>query len=240
MNIVIKTENLTKNFRVYHDKKIKEALVSLVKRRPSYTTLIALKDISFELEKGKCLGILGSNGSGKSTLLKLIAGILYPDEGIIYKNGKISTLIELNAGLHEDLTGLENIYLNAAIYGLTKKQIKQSLNDIINFSELGDFIDTQTRFYSDGMRARLGFSVAIHVDADILLVDEVLAVGDENFRQKCYKKIKDLKNNGTSIVYVSHDMDSIKNVCNEALWLDKGCIAARGIPESIVTRYINQ
>ncbi len=238
MSIVLKVENLHKNFRVYHDRKIKQALVSFVKRRPSYTTLEALKDINFEVKKGECLGIIGPNGSGKSTLLKLLAGILYPDKGTIYKNGKISTLIELNAGLHEDLTGIENIYLNAALYGLIKRQIKERLGAIIDFSELGSFIDTQTRFYSDGMRARLGFSVAIHVNADTLLVDEVLAVGDEHFRNKCYERISELKRNGTAIIYVSHDMESIKRICDSAIFLCGSSVVVRGDPAMVVEKYI--
>lgn len=238
MSTVLKIENLTKNFRIYHDKKLKEALVSFVKRRPSYTTLIALKDINVEVEKGQCLGIIGPNGSGKSTLLKLIAGILYPDKGKIYTNGKISTLIEINAGLHEDLTGIENIYLNAALYGLTKKQIRQNLNKIIDFAELGNFIDTQTRFYSDGMRARLGFSVAIHVNADILLVDEVLAVGDEQFREKCYKKIDELRRNGVSIVYVSHELDSIKKICDSVIFICNSTIIIKGSPAAVIDKYV--
>ncbi len=238
MSVVLKVENLHKNFRVYHDRKLKQALVSFVKGRPSYTTLEALKDINFEVKRGECLGIIGPNGSGKSTLLKLLAGILYPDKGAIYKNGKISTLIELNAGLHEDLTGIENIYLNAALYGLTKRQIKERMDAIINFSELGSFIDTQTRFYSDGMRARLGFSVAIYVNADILLVDEALAVGDEAFRQKCYAKITELKNKGMAIVYVSHDMESVKRICDSAILIHKSSIAAKGNPTSVVAKYV--
>ena len=237
MNYSLKVENLTKIFRIYHDKRLKGALISIIKRRPIYDSFVVLKDINFEVKKGECLGIIGANGSGKSTLLKLIAGILSPDEVSIYINGKISTLIELYSGQHDDLTGLENIFLVASAFGLTRKQIKERLEKIIQFSGLGNFIDTQTRFYSDGMRARLGFSVAAHVDSDILLIDEVLAVGDLEFKERCYNKIYNLKENGVSIIYVSHDFDSIRGICNRVLWLEKGVIRCIGEPEDVISNY---
>jgi len=237
MRVSVKVENLGKIFRVYHDRRFKEALVSIFKGRRIYENLVALKDISLEVGRGECLGIIGANGSGKSTLLKLLAGILYPDEGKIAVDGRISTLIDLESGLHLDLTGLENIYLNASLFGLTRKEIKERLSDIIEFSELSNFIDTQTRYYSDGMRARLGFSIAIHVDADVLLIDEVLAVGDLSFKEKCYAMILEFKKSGRSIVYVSHDFESIKKVCDKVVWLDKGANRYTGNPEDAVHKY---
>jgi ABC-2 type transport system ATP-binding protein/lipopolysaccharide transport system ATP-binding protein len=238
MKTAIEVRDLTKIFRVYHDKRFKEVLISFVKRRPIYENLVALKNLNFKVEKGECLGIIGINGSGKSTILKLLAGVLWPDNGGIDVTGKISTLIALDSGLHDDLTGLENIYLNAALFGLTLKEIKEKVPDIINFSGLSKFIDTQTRHYSNGMKARLGFSIAIHTDSDILLVDEALAVGDKSFKEQCYTRIVELKRKGVSMVYVSHEMDSIKSICDKALWLEHGMIRYMGRPGETIDAYL--
>ena len=239
-DVVISVKNVEKGFKIYSDKghTLKEKLL-FFKQRNSYTRHEVLKGVTLEIEKGEVIGLVGHNGCGKSTLLKLMTKIIYPDKGKIEINGKISSLLELGAGFHPDMTGRENIYINASIFGLTKKEIDTRLNSIIEFSELEEFIDSPVRTYSSGMYMRLAFSVAINVDADILLIDEILAVGDARFQAKCFNKMLDLKKKGITIVIVSHDLGSIERLCNRAVWIENGKIKDEGIPHDIVAEYLD-
>ena len=237
--IAISVENVEKSFKIYKDKgfTLKERIL-FFKSRNAYVKNNILKGISFDIEKGDILGIIGKNGSGKSTLLKLITRIIYPDSGSIKINGKVSSLIELGAGFHPDMTGRENIYINASIYGLTKKEIDSKLDTIIKFSELEEFIDSPIRTYSSGMYMRLAFSVAINVEAEILLIDEILSVGDANFQAKCFRKMQELKNSGITIVIVSHDLHTMEKLCNKVIWIESGKIKRNGIPNEVLKEYI--
>jgi ABC-type polysaccharide/polyol phosphate transport system ATPase subunit len=199
----------------------------------------SLHDISFSVNQGDCLGIIGANGSGKSTLLKLLAGILEPTTGDIVTNGRIASLLELGAGFHPELTGRENIFLNGSIYGLSRNQMQQRVEAIIDFAELGDFIDMPIKHYSSGMYVRLGFAVAIHTNPDLLLVDEVLSVGDASFQQKCLDSIHEFRDHHGTLVFVSHDLGSVQSICNQAIWLDHGRILAQGRPTDVAMAYLN-
>jgi ABC-type polysaccharide/polyol phosphate transport system ATPase subunit len=236
---VIKVKNVWKTFKVYHDKGItlKERLI--FKNRNHYEKREVLKGIDLTINKGDVVGLIGENGSGKSTLLKLLTRIMYPDQGEIIVTGKVSSLLELGAGFHPDLSGKENIYTNASIFGLTKKEIDERLNRIIEFSELEDFIDNPVRTYSSGMYMRLAFSVAINVDADILLIDEILAVGDANFQAKCFDKLRDLKRSGTTIVLVTHDTNVVERFCSKAVWLNDGKMVIDSIATKVVDAYLS-
>ena len=237
MKNVIEVKNLTKSFKIFYDKSnsLKERI--LFRKRNLYERRTILSDINFSVKKGESLGIIGRNGCGKSTLLKLLTGIIYPDSGTININGKVSSLIELGAGFHPDMSGRENIYINASIYGLTKKQIEKIIDDIISFSELEEFIDNPVRTYSSGMYMRLAFSVAIHVDAQILLIDEILAVGDIRFQEKCFNKLKELKSKGVTIIIVSHSLSQISQICDKCMWIEQGKIKSIGQPKKIIKEY---
>ena len=237
--IAISVDNVEKSFKIYKDKgfTLKERVL-FFKSRNAYVKNNILRGISFDIEKGDILGIVGKNGSGKSTLLKLITKIIYPDSGSIKINGKVSSLIELGAGFHPDMTGRENIYINASIYGLTKKEIDSKLDTIIKFSELEEFIDSPIRTYSSGMYMRLAFSVAINVEAEILLIDEILSVGDANFQAKCFRKMQELKDSGITIVIVSHDLHTMEKLCNKVIWIESGKIKRSGIPNEVLKEYI--
>ena len=239
-DIVINVKNVEKSFKIYKDKghTLKERLL-FFKQRNSYTRHEVLRGLTLEIKKGEVVGLVGHNGCGKSTLLKLMTKIKYPDRGKIEIKGKISSLLELGAGFHPDMTGRENIYTNASIFGLTKKEIDARLDDIINFSELEEFIDSPVRTYSSGMYMRLAFSVAINVDADILLIDEILAVGDARFQAKCFNKMLELKKRGITIVIVSHDLGSIERLCNRAVWIENGEIREMGSPHDIINLYLD-
>lgn len=234
----IEVKNVSKKFRLYHDRSLtlKERLLFF--NRTKYEEHIVLKDISLNIKKGKAIGLIGQNGSGKSTLLKLMTKIIYTDKGEIVTRGKVSSLLELGAGFHPDFSGRENIYTNASIFGLTKKEIDERFDKIVQFSELHEFIDNPVRTYSSGMYMRLAFSVAINVDADILLIDEILAVGDASFQKKCMDKIKELKSNGTTIVIVTHDMGAVERICDEAVWLENGEIKEKGLPRKVIDSYL--
>jgi ABC-type polysaccharide/polyol phosphate transport system ATPase subunit len=236
----IEVIDVWKMFRLYREKSnmLKEAFINLFRGGDKYDEFWALRRVSFSIHKGESLGIIGRNGSGKSTLFKLISGVMVPNKGEIKVTAKISPLIELGAGLHPELTGLENIYLNGAIYGMNKKEVEEKLDEIINFSGLGQFIHHPIRTYSSGMHARLGFSLAINVNADILLVDEVLAVGDAEFQERCFGKMNQLKHSGITIIYVSHNLKSVLNLCDTAIWLDNGEIKKEGEPQSVVKEYL--
>lgn len=235
----IEVKNLKKSFRVYLDKgsTIKEKIVS--RNRRKYEKREVLRGISFSVRKGEAIGLIGHNGCGKSTTLKLLTRIMYPDSGTITMKGRISSLIELGAGFHPDMSGRENIYINASIFGLSKKEIDKRLDDIIAFSELEKFIDNPVRTYSSGMYMRLAFSVAINVDADILLVDEILAVGDVNFQAKCFNRLREIKAQGVTIVIVSHSLGQIEQICDRSLWIDEGLIRVEGKPRDVHPEYLD-
>lgn len=234
----IEVQGVSKKFRIYHDKSVtlKERL--LFWNRTKYEEHQVLKGINLNIKKGTTVGLIGQNGSGKSTLLKLLTGIVYPDKGEIKMNGKVSSLLELGAGFQPDFSGRENIYFNASIFGLTKEEIDRRYAKIVEFSELEEFIDNPVRTYSSGMYMRLAFAVAINVDAEILLIDEILAVGDANFQKKCMDKIKELKKTGTTIVLVTHDMGAVERICDEAVWLDNGVIKEKGLPRKVIDTYL--
>ena len=240
-NIAIKVDHVSKDFKLYYDKAhtLKEKLLFFSKKNKDKNHILhVLKDINLEIKKGETVALIGTNGSGKSTLLKLMNRIIYPNTGRISVNGKLTSLIELGAGFHDDFTGRENIYFNASIFGLTKEQIDKKIDDIISFSELGEFIDNPVRTYSSGMYMRLAFSVAINVEADILLIDEILAVGDQHFQDKCFTKLKELKSQGKTIVIVTHSMTQVKAFCDRAVWLYEGKIRDDGPVDRVLEEYL--
>lgn len=238
METAISVRNVYKNFNVYMDRAntVKEKLLFLSRNRREKREV--LKGINLDIKKGEAVALIGTNGSGKSTLLKLMTKILYPNKGMIETNGKLTSLLELGAGFHPDFSGRENIYFNASIFGLTKKEIDERLEEIIEFSELKNYIDNPVRTYSSGMFMRLAFAVAINVNADILLVDEILSVGDEHFQNKCIKKMQELKQQGKTMVFVTHSMGSAKRLCNRAVWLRDGKIEMDGEPEKVIEKYV--
>lgn len=234
----IEVKNMTKKFKVYYDKPntLKEKLVFWKNNKADVRTV--LKDINIDIKKGETVALIGTNGSGKSTLLKLMTKIIYPTSGTVETNGKLTSLLELGAGFHEDFTGRENIYFNASIFGLSKKEIDAKIDEIIEFSELGDFIDNPVRTYSSGMYMRLAFSVAINVEAEILLIDEILAVGDQHFQDKCFAKLNELKNSSKTIVIVSHSLDSIRKLCDRAIWIKDGQVELDGKTNEVIDEYL--
>ncbi|MDE6034500.1 MAG: ABC transporter ATP-binding protein [Ruminococcus sp.] len=238
-DIVIDVKNITKKFRVYLDKgsQLKEKL--LFRKRTRYEERTVLNGISFQVRKGEAVGLIGHNGCGKSTTLKLLTKIMYADSGEIVMNGRVSSLIELGAGFHPDMSGRENIYTNASIFGLTKKEVDARFDRIVKFSELEEFIDNPVRTYSSGMYMRLAFSVAINVDADILLIDEILAVGDTNFQTKCFNRLRELKSHGMTIIIVTHDLSTIEKFCDKAIWLNNGVIVREGRSAEVVDAYFS-
>lgn len=237
-NTAIHVEHVSKHFKVFLDKGVYLKERALFRSRNRYEERKVLKDISFDVGKGEAVGLVGENGCGKSTMLKLLSRIMYPDSGRVETRGRLSALIELGAGFHPDMSGRENIYTNAAIFGLTRSEIDARLQTIIDFSELGDYIDNPVRTYSSGMYMRLAFSVAINVDADILLIDEILAVGDVAFQAKCFNKLREIKRRGTTIVIVSHSLSQIEQICDRSYWIDKGLIRAEGSPVDVHQQYL--
>ncbi|MDF2611941.1 MAG: transporter ATP-binding protein [Lachnospiraceae bacterium] len=235
----IEVLKVNKKFKVYFDKgrSLKEKV--LFRNRNRYEVRWVLKEISFEVKKGEAIGLIGQNGCGKSTTLKLLTRIMYPDEGSIEMKGRVSSLIELGAGFHPDMSGRENIYTNASIFGLTRKEIDARMKDIVEFSELDEFLDNPVRTYSSGMYMRLAFSVAINVDADILLIDEILAVGDANFQAKCLNKLREIKSKGTTIVIVSHSMSQIEQICDRCIWIKDGQLYKDDVPSEVVYQYLD-
>lgn len=235
---VIVVKNVTKEFKVYSDKSntLKEKII--FKERNSHSKRKVLDDISFTIKKGEAVGLIGHNGCGKSTTLKMLTKIMYPDSGSVQVSGRVSSLLELGAGFHPDMSGRENIYINASIFGLTRKEIDERIEDIIEFSELGAYVDNPVRTYSSGMYMRLAFSVAINVDADVLLVDEILAVGDANFQNKCMNRLRQIKDAGTTIVIVSHSMDQIESICDRSIWINDGKIVIDGVPHIVHREYL--
>ena len=241
MATAVEFENVSKRFIVHHERprSFQELAVSFFKRNnASWEELWALRDISFAVERGRTLGIIGPNGSGKSTLLKLITRILEPTSGRVAVNGKVSALIELGAGFHPDLTGRENVFLNGSLLGMSRREMEEKFEEIVEFTELGRFIDMPLKHYSSGMQMRLGFAIATSVDPDILLIDEVLAVGDEAFQRKCMRKIAEFKRRGKTIIFVSHDLDAVREICDSAIWLDYGEIKSAGNCERVINMYL--
>ena len=234
----IEVKNVTKKFKVYYDKPntLKERIVFWKNNKAEQRTV--LENINVKIKKGDTVALIGVNGSGKSTLLKLMTKIIYPTTGEIITRGKLTSLLELGAGFHDDFTGRENIYFNASIFGLTRGEIEDKIDDIIEFSELGEFIDNPVRTYSSGMYMRLAFSIAINVEAEILLIDEILAVGDQHFQDKCFNKLQELKKSDKTIVIVSHSLDSIKRLCDRAIWINKGHVQMDGEVHKVIEEYL--
>lgn len=233
----IRLRGVSRRFRIVHDRNatLKETLIR--RRRSSYTELWALRDVDLDIRPGEAVALVGRNGSGKSTLLKMLAGILPPHGGTIQSSGSVASMLELGAGFHPDFTGRENVFMNGAIHGLSEKAIRQRLPEIIEFSELEEFIDMPVRTYSSGMQMRLAFAVAAHVDPDILLLDEVLAVGDEAFQRKCLGRIHDFLHRDGTLVFVSHDASAVEQLCDRAILIENGRITADGPPPSVLERY---
>jgi ABC-2 type transport system ATP-binding protein len=238
-NYAVKVDNVGMKFRMSKEKvdNLKEYVIKKVTNRVKYKEFWALKDVSFTVEKGDHLAIIGFNGAGKSTLLKIIAGVLKPTQGSITTNGRIVPLLELGAGFDAQYTGAENIFLYGAVLGYTREFIKEKFDEIVAFSELGDFINVPVKNYSSGMKSRLGFSIATVVEPDILILDEVFAVGDAKFRKKSEKRIKSLFKDGVTVLFVSHNMEQIKNVCDKAILLEQGKLIAQGDVEEVCNIY---
>lgn len=237
----IEVRNMYKQFKVQYDKAntLKDKILFWNRENRKEVHKV-LNNINLNIKKGESVALIGTNGSGKSTLLKLMTKIIFPTSGTIETNGKLTSLLELGAGFHPDFTGRENIYFNASIFGLTRKDIDSRIDEIIEFSELGEFIDNPVRTYSSGMYMRLAFSVAINVDAEILLIDEILAVGDQHFQEKCFAKLKELRDSGKTIVIVSHSLDTVKKLCRRAVWIYKGEIRLDGDPTYVINQYLKQ
>ena len=236
-DVAVRAESLWKNFRLYHERNQFLKAAILRGRRARYEEFWALKDVSFEVPTGTTFGVIGHNGSGKSTLLKTLTGILVPDQGSVKTVGRVSALLELGAGFHPELSGRENVFLNGAILGLKRKEIEKRFDDIVEFAGLEQFIDSPVRNYSSGMFVRLGFAVAANVEPDVLLIDEVLSVGDENFARKSAEKIDQFRRDGRTIVFVSHGLDSVEQLCETVAWLDHGEIQMIGPAAEVISAY---
>jgi len=239
-NIAVSVKSVSKNFKLPHerDNSVKSLFVNpFNKNRNKFESQHALKDISFDIKKGEFFGIVGRNGSGKSTLLKIIAGIYEPSSGTIVKNGKLVPFIELGVGFNPELTGRENVYLNGALLGFTKKEVDANYDSIVEFAELERFMDQKLKNYSSGMQVRLAFAVATKAQAEILLVDEVLAVGDADFQRKCFDYFRELKKNKTTVVFVTHDMNAVKEFCDRAVLIEQSVMVAQGRPDRVADKY---
>jgi len=238
MSFCVKVDNVSREYRKYYQRTFKEFLTD--RHAKNFNTVFwALKDVSFEVKEGCTLGLIGRNGSGKSTLLKIISGVLTPSSGQVVRPVSTAALLELGAGFQPDMTGRENIYLNSSILGRSRKDTTLVIDEIIDFSGIRDFIDTPVKFYSSGMYARLGFAIAIHTDPELLLVDEILAVGDAPFQKKCLEKIKEMQNEGRTIILVTHDSNTVETFCDSAVLLDHGKLISQGNPVEVVTTYAN-
>ena len=241
MASAIEVRNVSKHFKLYHEQyhTLKERLIFL-RRAKRFEEFHALEDVSFEVEEGTTFGLIGANGSGKSTILKLMAGILRPSAGEVIVKGRIGALLEVGAGFHPDLTGRQNVYLNGSILGFSTREINRKFDDIVSFAGIENFIDNPVRNYSSGMYIRLGFAVAVHMDPDILLIDEVIAVGDEAFQAKCMERIRKFQDDGKTILIVTHAVDGIRDLCSQAALLSKGRLAAYGNPSEVIRQYRNK
>lgn len=236
MTVTIEVRDVTKTFTLHHQRSMKELVVAMAQGRERANEFRALDGVSFSVSEGETVGLLGYNGSGKSTLLKLISGVMRPDSGSVRVRGRVAGLIEVGAGFHPDLTGRENVYLNGSILGMDEKAITRRFDDIVGFSEIEKFIDTEVKYYSSGMFLRLAFAVAVHSDPEVFLIDEILAVGDEPFQKKCLARIRELGGEGRSLVIVSHDLDMVQQLCRRAMLLEGGKVAMDGASEAVVTR----
>lgn len=238
-DFAVSIRGLGKKFRIFSERNqsLKSALMR--GRISKYEEFWALRDVTFEVPKGSTFGLVGGNGSGKSTLLKTLAKIYWPDEGDIHYSGRMSALLEVGSGFHPELTGRENIYLNGSILGMKKKEIDARFEQIVDFSGVREFIDQPVKNYSSGMYVRLGFSVAIHVEPDILVVDEVLAVGDAAFQAQCFERFKELKKQGTTIILVTHDLDALVELCDQAAWINKSKLEMVGNADVVAGAYLN-
>lgn len=238
-NSIIRVENVSMRFRMANDRvtSIKEMVTKMLKRQVEYKDFWALKNVSFDVKRGEVIGLIGRNGAGKSTILKIISGILKPTEGSVYRGGGIVPMLELGSGFDYDLTGKENIYLNGAVLGYSKEFLESRYNDILEFSELGEFINTPIRNYSSGMLMRLAFSIATVVNPEILIVDEILSVGDENFQKKSHARMMELMAGGTTVLYVSHNLDQIREMCNCVVWLENHTVKMFGDVKEVCDAY---
>jgi ABC-2 type transport system ATP-binding protein len=234
----IEVDRVWKTFRVFTDRNTTLKQAILKRGRAASETFWALRDVSFEVPRGSSFAIVGGNGAGKSTILKVLSRILVPDKGGVRCTGRLSALLELGAGFHPELTGRENVYLNGSILGLPRAAISKRMDEIIDFSGLSQFIDNPVKTYSSGMYARLGFAVAVNVDPEILLVDEVLAVGDEQFQRRCAERMADLRSDGRTVVFVSHGLGQVQQLCDQAVWLDHGEVAAYGATFDVIEKYL--
>jgi ABC-2 type transport system ATP-binding protein len=236
--VAIQIDNISKQFVLRHSRSLKETAVWLLKGRKGELSekFHALKDVQLTIDQGQTVALLGFNGSGKSTLLKHISGVMLPDSGTVRTRGRVAGLIEVGAGFHPDLTGRDNVFLNAAILGMSEEEIKERFDSIIEFSEIGQFIDTEVKFYSSGMYLRLAFSVAVHTNPEVFLIDEILAVGDEPFQRKCINKIQDLARDGKTLVVVSHDLDLVARICDRGIVLQHGNVVFDGPIQEAVSR----
>ncbi|EJT6171350.1 ATP-binding cassette domain-containing protein [Clostridium perfringens] len=237
MSVAIRVKDLTKKYKLYQ--KRSERLANAFGKEKNIKEFYALKGVSFEISKGECVGIIGHNGAGKSTLLKLLTGVAFPTSGEIEINGRLASMLELGSGFNPELTGMENIYFNGSLNGLTNEEIDGKLKDILEFADIGNFIEQPVKNYSSGMFARLAFAVAINVDPDILIVDEILSVGDVGFQVKCMEKFNEFKKKGKTILYVSHGLGTVKKFCDRAIWLQKGEVVDDGNSVIVVERYYN-
>lgn len=241
----IHVEKLSKQYRIgelHRETMLRERLVNLIKHplmKKNKEMIWALKDVSFSVKKGEVIGIIGRNGAGKSTLLKVLSKITWPTSGKMKINGRVASLLEVGTGFHEELTGRENIYLNGSILGMTKKEINVRLDQIFKFADIDKFIDTPIKRYSSGMRLRLGFAVAAHLQSDVLLVDEILAVGDAEFQKKCLRSMGDIGTSGRTVLFVSHNMSAVENLCSRVIWIDKGEVYQDGDARSVITEYLS-
>ena len=240
-SIPIRLENITQRFRVIQERPdtLRELFSTFFRHESTYHDFDAVKNVSFEVSKGQMLGLIGRNGSGKSTLLKIIAGVYRPTAGTVQVKGSVAPLIELGAGFHHELTGRENILINGLLMGYSKREMQQREERIIDFADIGDFIDSPVKQYSSGMYMRLAFSVATEIDPEILLIDEILAVGDAPFRQKCFERLQAFRDAGKTIVFVTHSMEQVKAHCDRAILIERGSIMAAGLPREVVSIYEN-
>jgi ABC-2 type transport system ATP-binding protein len=238
-DIAVSVDHVSKRFRLYHERNQSLKSAIMRGRKSVYEEFWALNDVSFEVPRGSTFGLIGSNGSGKSTLLKCLTKIYFPEKGEIAAYGKLAGLLEVGSGFHPELSGVENIFLNGSILGMSRKEIERKRDAIIDFADVGDYIDQPVKNYSSGMYVRLGFAIAINVDPDILVVDEVLAVGDQQFQDKCRQKFADMKRDGKTVILVSHSMDLVEQMCDEAAWLQKGDLKQVGPADPTIAAYLD-
>ena len=236
MAVTVEVADVTKRFTLHHQRSLKELAIAAFRGRALADEFLALDGVSFDVHEGETVGLLGFNGSGKSTLLKLISGVMRPDEGSVRVRGRVAGLIEVGAGFHPDLTGRENVFLNGAILGMDERAIARRFDEIVAFSEIERFIDTEVKYYSSGMFLRLAFAVAVHSDPEVFLVDEILAVGDEPFQKKCLARIRELSGEGRSLVIVSHDLEMVRGLCQRGVLLDKGSLVADDLIGNVIAR----